>query len=200
MGRFINADEPTPLRVFKMVLITNLYAYSDNDAVGNCDIDGYFTLKSIFKKIKNIITIRWSGVSIKLSRKISIVFGILTLIYRVFWIVSDIRSIKKLLNNKMATAIVAALPYGTSIVSFEIIAWLCNVGAVVAVLSAILSFFASSCTGGVFEIAKTAILFVISYVAPTMISAIQMLYYGFKKKRGCTYTVKFLGGSTVSFK
>lgn len=105
----------------------------------------------------------------------------------------------KITGNKMATAIVAALPYWSTIVAFEIIAWLCNVGAVVAVMAAILSFVASCCTGAVFEVAKTVILFLISYFAPTIIAAVQMLYYGYKKKKGCTYTMKLLGGSSITF-
>ena len=183
----------------KEIFITNLFTYSNNDVISNYDIDGCFTLKSIYRSIKNIITVRWNGVSIKLSKTVSIVFGILALIYRVFSILSDIRSIKKLLNKKLATAIVAALPYGTAMISAEIISWVCNVGVAVAALSAILSFFTACCTGGIFNIAKTALQFVVSYVAPTIIAAVQMLYYGHKKNRGSTYTVKFFGGSSVSF-
>ena len=31
------------------------------------------------------------------------------------------------------------------------------------------------------------------------IAAVQMLYYGYKKKKGCTYTMKLLGGSSITF-
>ena len=89
--------------------------------------------------------------------------------------------------------------YGSAYISSEIIAWVCNVGAVVAAMSLVLSFVISCCTGGVFTIAKTIISFIISYVAPTLISAIQMLYYGIKKRRGCKYTFYYIGGASVSF-
>ena len=123
----------------------------------------------------------------------------LALLYRIFSIAFDIKSIYKLTNNKVSTVIISALPYGASYISSEIIAWACKAGAVVAMMSSILSFFMSCCTGGVFTVAKTVIQFIISYFASTLIFAIQMLYYGFKKKKGCTYTLSLLGGSSVSF-
>ena len=134
-----------------------------------------------------------------MPKVVSIIVGIIALLYRILSIVTDIRGIQAITNDKIATAIVAALPYGSAYVSFEVIAWACNVGAVVAVMSLVLSFVMACCTGALFEIAKTIVLFIISYFAPTLVASIQMIYYGFVKNKGCKYTLNLIGGSSVTF-
>ena len=199
VGRFVNGDQINVVNIILDISIHNLCSYCCNDPINDSDKSGYFSLKGIYKSIKKYINISWKGITISLSRTLTVVVGALALIYRVFNIITDIRGIHSITNNKMATAIIAALPYGSAYISSEIIAWVCNVGAVVAAMSLVLSFVISCCTGGVFTIAKTIISFIISYVAPTLISAIQMLYYGIKKRRGCKYTFYYIGGASVSF-
>ena len=102
-------------------------------------------------------------------------------------------------NNKFATAIVATLPYGSAMMTGEIISWLCDVGTVVAVLSVVFTFVCGCCTGGTFTVVETILNFLLSYVLPTIIACVLMIYYGFKKGIGCRYTINLLGGSSVSF-
>ena len=112
---------------------------------------------------------------IKLPYILSIIVGILCVIYKIYGVISEINGIQKITDNKFATAIVALLPYGTAYASAEIIAWLCNVGAVVAAMSMVLTFVMACCSGGIFNLAKTVINFLISYILPPVISAVQMI-------------------------
>ena len=72
-------------------------------------------------------------------------------------------------------------------------------GTVVAVLSVVFTFVCGCCTGGTFTVVETILNFLLSYVLPTIIACVLMIYYGFKKGIGCRYTINLLGGSSVSF-
>ena len=199
VGRFINADDSVLYSSDCAIVDLNLFAYCSNDPIDNKDISGCFSLKGIFKSIGKYVKFGWGKVTLTLPKVVSIIVGIIALLYRILSIVIDIRGIQAITNDKIATAIVAALPYGSAYVSFEVIAWACNVGAVVAVMSLVLSFVMACCTGALFEIAKTIVLFIISYFAPTLVASIQMIYYGFVKNKGCKYTLNLIGGSSVTF-
>ena len=200
IGRFINADEAQMIRnINSESKLVNLLAYCENDVVNCVDLEGFFSLKGVFKKIKEHVKFGWFKITITLNRVMSIVLGILSLLLRLGMIVSDIKDMQQVVNNKVGTAIVAALPYGGTMVTGEIISWLCNVGAVVAILSAVFTFVLGCCTGGIFKIVQTIFSFILSYILPTIIASVCMIYYGFKKGKGCNYTINLLGGSSVSF-
>ena len=199
VGRFINSDDPHMLVIKEGTLFFNSFAYCDNDPVNQVDRDGFFSVRGILKKIREYVDFGWGRVTFKLNRVTSIVLAIISLLYRFGTIAKDVRSMQKITNNKFATAIVATLPYGSAMMTGEIISWLCDVGTVVAVLSVVFTFVCGCCTGGTFAVAETILNFLLSYVLPTIIACVLMIYYGFKKGIGCRYTINLLGGSSVSF-
>ena len=199
VGRFINSDDPHMLVIKEGTLFFNSFAYCDNDPVNQVDRDGFFSVRGILKKIREYVDFGWGRVTFKLNRVTSIVLAIISLLYRFGTIAKDVRSMQKITNNKFATAIVATLPYGSAMMTGEIISWLCDVGTVVAVLSVVFTFVCGCCTGGTFTVVETILNFLLSYVLPTIIACVLMIYYGFKKGIGCRYTINLLGGSSVSF-
>ena len=199
VGRFINADDCEILKFSISDFNYHLYSYCNNNPINQTDTSGKFSLKGIFKTISEFVLLSWSGVKIKLPYILSIIVGILCVIYKIYGVISEINGIQKITDNKFATAIVALLPYGTAYASAEIIAWLCNVGAVVAAMSMVLTFVMACCSGGIFNLAKTVINFLISYILPPVISAVQMIYYGFKYQKGCIYNFKLIGGVSITF-
>ena len=56
VGRFINGDEAIVSVITDNSIQGNLFSYCDNDPVNNTDVGGYFTLNSIKKKIKEIVS------------------------------------------------------------------------------------------------------------------------------------------------
>jgi len=54
-------------------------------------------------------------------------------------------------------------------------------------------------TGGISTFFKFLVGFFVSYCLPSIISAFLMVYYGVKEKKGSTYTIKLIGGSSVEF-
>ncbi len=199
VGRFVNSDQPELLKFIIDMMDCNLYTYCGNDASNNFDVDGNFSLKGIFRTIKDIISISWKGLTIKLSSVAAAILGIATIILKLKYIVKDVKDIYKFLDNsKMATAIVTALPYASSYLSSEVIACICNVGAVVAMMSGILTFFMACCSG-VLSVGMIVLQFVKSYILPTVYDAVKMLYYSVKKNKGCKYYLKWIGGVSIIF-
>lgn len=99
----------------------------------------------------------------------------------------------------MSTAIVAIIPYGVASLTNEMIALICNVTVAAATLSTIVSLVSMCCTGPIAVTITEIIKLVISYALPSLVMAIQMIYYGVKKKKGCIYKFKWFGGASVSF-
>lgn len=148
-------------------LDTNIYVYCNNDPVNNCDAFGNFSLRGALKKLSNYVSISWTGVSIKLSREFTVIIGLISLIYRINAIKCDVKSIYNLLKKDyLSTIIVTALPYTSIQLTGEITAWLCNAGAVVAMMSVIFTFLSICCTGPISITIKTIISLIIAYRFP----------------------------------
>ena len=183
VGRFVNADNVNLLIYQKEIASLNLFAYCINNAINLEDTLGLFSLKKAYKCIEKYLSWGWTYIAIKLPYELSLAIGLWALAYRLFSIGGDIKKINSITGSRIATAVAAALPYGSAYLSNEIINYICNFTLFTTILSATLSLFTTVITGGAGTIIKTLITFLLSYVIPSLIASIQMIYYGVKKKR-----------------
>ena len=164
------------------------------------DFEGYFSLSKMFKSIAKYFSIGWTQLTITLPKNLSIALAILGLIYKIKGIVVNLKDIKSFANgDKLTTAIVTAIPYGSTYITSEFIAWIANIGAVAAVVSMAFSVVMACWTGGIGNIIQLILDFVISYFIPPIISLILMLYYGIAKNKGSKYIFKYWGGASIAF-
>ena len=177
-----------------------MFSFCKNDAINHIEFEGYFSLSKKFKSIAKYFSIGWTQLTITLPKNLSIALAVIGLIYKIKGIIGNIKDIKKFANgDKLTTAIVAAIPYGSTYITSEFIAWIANIGAVAAVVSMAFSVVMACWTGGIVNTLQLLIDFLVSYVVPPIISLILMLYYGLKKNKGSKYVLKYLGGASIIF-
>ena len=142
----------------------NLFFYCKNDAINNIELDGYFSLNKKFKAITKYFSINWTQFTITLPPNLSVALATFCLLYKIKGIIGDIKQIKDFVEgDKLATAIVATIPYGSTYITADFLSWITNIGAVAAVVSMSLSIVIACWTGGLGNIVKLILDFFISY-------------------------------------
>ena len=200
VGRFVNGDRTEFSLLYRNLSNNNLFSFCKNDAINNMEFEGYFSLSKKFKSIAKYFSIGWTQLTITLPKNLSIALAVLGLIYKIKGIVGNLKDIKNFANgDKLTTAVVAAIPYGSTYITSEFIAWIANIGAVAAVISMAFSVVMACWTGGIGNIIQLILDFIVSYFIPPIISLVLMLYYGIAKNKGSKYIFKYWGGASIAF-
>ena len=159
-GRFLNSDDVNFIGTTESEISYNPFAYCENDPVNNVDPTGNW----------------W----FKINKGFTIAVGVIGLLYRMYSIIKDIRSIYNMTKSKLATLLYTAIPYASMYVSTEAIGYLIKGAVLTSLVSTMFGFVSSWFTGGLSWAVKTVLNFLCSYFAPSISTSIKMIYYGIR--------------------
>ncbi len=167
-GRFLNSDDVNFIGTTESEISYNPFVYCENDPVNAIDPTGR----------------SW------VAPKVTVVIGIIGLLYRMFNIIRDIRSIYNMTKSKLTTLLYTAIPYASMYVSTEAIGYLIKGFVLASLVSTMFWFVSSWFTGGLSWGIKTIVNFILSYYLPNISMSIKMIYYGKRYNKRAWITCK----------
>ncbi len=188
VGRFLNSDDVNYIGTTESELSYNPFAYCENDPVNASDPTGTIKLSTFVRTFfKGTFKYRFK------SWKWSLAVGMVGLLASLKKIKKDIGAIHKITKDKLATAMVTAIPYASTYLTKSLVSKLVK-AAVIAMIADIVFEFVTLCySGGVSITIKRLIKACLPSLLPSLWTSAQIIYYSYKYHKKITFSLNVKG-------
>lgn len=188
VGRFLNSDDVNYIGTTESELSYNPFAYCENAPVNASDPTGTIKLATFVRTIfKGTFKYRFK------SWKWSLAVGMVGLLASLKKIKKDIGAIHKITKDKLATAMVTAIPYASTYLTKSLVSKLVK-AAVIAMIADIVFEFVTLCySGGVSITIKKLIKACLPSLLPSLWTSAQIIYYSYKYHKKITFSLNIKG-------
>ena len=188
VGRFLNSDDVNYIGTTESELSYNPFAYCEDDPVNASDPTGTIKLSTFVRTFfKGTFKYRFK------SWKWSLAVGMVGLLASLKKIKKDIGAIHKITKDKLATAMVTAIPYASTYLTKSLVSKLVK-AAVIAMIADIVFEFVTLCySGGVSITIKRLIKACLPSLLPSLWTSAQIIYYSYKYHKKITFSLNVKG-------